>query len=156
MFKSPLIALALLFAACSRTSAPEPPPALDEEVARLPLPARLAREAQSRPAGTPRAEEVMAALGRGGLSLERPQQVLGSTIGAAFCASAATIRGTAVAVCEFTSEEIARRGLAYSRRTFDRLIPGRSLAVNRKTLLTVTRAEADDEVQTALAVFARL
>src|SRR4051794_41973115 len=50
----------------------------DPEGGALPLPARLAREAERRPTGTPRVEEVMAALGRGGLPVERVQQVLRS------------------------------------------------------------------------------
>jgi hypothetical protein len=153
MRKTPLLALALALTACTRH--PEPPVALDPDLARLPLPARLAREAQSRPGGTPRSEEVLAALTRNGLAALRVQQVLGSTIGASFCVSGATARGTGLAVCEFASEEIARQGLSYSRQAFDRLVPGRTLALNRKTLLTVTRAN-DAEAQTALSVFARL
>jgi hypothetical protein len=156
MLKTRHLALAITLTACARP--PEPPAALDPDLARLPLPARLAREAQSRPTGTPRLEEVIAALTRNGLAVERVQQVLGSTIGASFCASAATRQGTGVAVCEFASEDIARRGMSYSRQIFDRLIPGRTLALNHKTLLTVTRAraEGDGEAQTALSVFARL
>jgi hypothetical protein len=149
-----LLALVLL-ASCSRPSAPPPAPAVDPEAFNLPLAGRLDREAHRRPTGTPTAEEVMAALARGGLSLERRQQVLASTVGAAYCSSAVTGKGVAVAVCEYPAEDAARRGLEYSHRTFDRLIPGRRLLLNRKTMLTVTGA-ADAEAKQAASIFAAL
>jgi hypothetical protein len=144
--------LFLAMSACHRTGAPPAPAVLDPDLARLPLPARLAREAERRPAGTPRVEEVMTALGHKGLPVERVRQVLGGIIGASFCAAGSTAAGTTVAVCEFPSEEAARRGMSTSHQLFDRLIPGRSLALNRKTLLTVAGAQA----QTALSLFAHL
>jgi hypothetical protein len=149
-----LLLVAVLVAACHREKpAPQAPP-VDPEIVRLPLAARLAREAGARPGGTVRAEEVMAALRKGGLPLTAPQQVLASTVGAAYCASAGTARGVAVAVCEYPAEEAARQGMEYSHRVFDRLIPGRRLLVNRKTLLTVTGA--DDEAKRAAEIFAAL
>jgi hypothetical protein len=153
MRKIALLLASLSLLACGRRApAPPPPPPVEAELLRLPLPARLAREAQGRPPGTPRVEEVMAALG--GLGLERVQQVLASPLGAAFCASAATARGTVVAVCEFASEGRAQGGMSYSHRAFDAIIPGRTLVLNRKTLLTVSGAPAD--AQAALTAFARL
>jgi hypothetical protein len=97
---------------------------------------------------------VLAALSRGGLTLQGTQQVLASTVGAAYCTSAGTPRGVAIAVCEYPAEEAARRGLEYSHRAFDRLIPGRRLLLNRKTMLTVTGA--DDEAKRAAEIFAAL
>jgi hypothetical protein len=151
-----LLIFVLTFA-CHRPGAPPAPatpsvPDPDPDLARLPIPARLAREAQRRPAGTPRVEEVMAALGQGGVPVERVRQVLASTIGASFCAAGSTAAGTTVAVCEFPSEEVARRGMSTSHQLFDRLIPGRTLVLNRKTLLTVAGAEA----QAARSLFAHL
>jgi hypothetical protein len=149
-----LCLVVVLLSACHREKpAPQAPP-LDPEVLRLPLADRLAREAGARPTGTLRAEEVMAALTRGGLALEGGKQVLASTVGAAYCTSAGTAKGLAVAVCEYPEEEAARKGMEYSHRAFDRLIPGRRLLVNRKTMLTVTGA--DDEAQRAAAIFAAL
>jgi len=149
-----LLLVATLVAACHREKpAPEAPP-VDPEMINLPLGARLAREAGARPTGTPRAEEVLAALARGGLTVEGQKQVLASTVGAAYCASAGTPRGLAVAVCEYPAEAAARQGMEYSHRVFDRLIPGRRLLVNRKTLLTVTGA--DDEARRAAEIFAAL
>jgi hypothetical protein len=75
-------------------------------------------------------------------------------VGAAYCTSAGTANGLAVAVCEYPEEEAARKGMEYSHRVFDRLIPGRRLLVNRKTMLTVTGA--DDEARRAAAIFAAL
>jgi hypothetical protein len=150
------IFFALVLVACTRQSAPPPAaPPVDPQTFRMPLSARLAREAQARPTGTPRVEEVMAALERGGLTLDRNQQVLASTVGAAYCSSAVTPKGMAVAVCEYPAEDVARRGLEYSHRTFDRLIPGRRLSLNRKTMLTVTGA-ADADATAATRIFAAL
>jgi hypothetical protein len=149
-----LLLLALV-AACRREAPAPTPPPVDPEMFRLPLAARLDREARARPTGTPRVEEVLAALERGGLTLQGAQQVLASTVGASYCQSAATPGGVAVAVCEYSAEDVARRGLEYSHRTFDRLIPGRRLLLNRKTLLTVTGA-AETEARTAAAIFASL
>jgi hypothetical protein len=149
-----LVLLFLLVSACRREATPPAPPPVDPQMAQLPLAARLEREAKARPAGALRAEEVMSALTRGGLALEGTRQVLASTVGAAYCTSAGTPRGLAVAVCEYPAEESARQGMEYSHRVFDRLIPGRRLLLNRKTMLTVTGA--DDEAQRAAAIFAAL
>ena len=133
------LVVTLFVVACQRQPPPAPPaapaaPAVDPALARLPLVARLEREAHARPTGTPRTEDVLAAFARGGLKVEPPQQVLASVIGAAYCTSAATDKGAVVAVCEYPAEDAARRGLEYSRQTFDRLVPGRRLYVNRKKI----------------------
>ena len=157
------IALLLLVAACHRSSTSSPAsapalaaePTIDAETAGLPLVARLEREARARPTGTPSVEAVMAALERGGLALAERQQVLASTVHAAYCTIAVTPRGAALSVCEYAAEDSARRGLEYSHQVFDRLIPGRRLLLNRKTMLTMTGAGAD-EARTASTVFSAL
>jgi hypothetical protein len=149
MRKSLSVLVLVLVSSCARQSAPPPPPPVDPDTFNLPLAARLDREAHRRPAGTPTAEQVLAALVRGGLPLERHQQVLASTVGAAYCTSAVTEQGVAVAVCEYPAEDAARRGLAYSHQAFDRLIPGRRLLLNRKTLLTMTGAAEAEATQAA-------
>jgi hypothetical protein len=154
--RTSLLALVLFASlACTRSSTPPAPPPADPDAFALPLAARLDREAHRRPPGTPTAEEVLAALVRAGLPLERTQQVLASTVGAAYCSSAVTEKGVAVAVCEYPAEDAARRGLEYSHRAFDRLIPGRRLLLNRSTMLTVTGAN-DAEAKQAANVFAAL
>ena len=104
----------------------------------LTLGERLTREAAARPARAPDVEAVTAALGRSGLSLGPVMQVLARTVGARYCASTATAAGLGVAVCEYGDDAEAERGLVYSRRAFDRLIPGRTLLRNRATVITLT------------------
>jgi hypothetical protein len=148
------LALTLLasVAACSARPAPAPPP-----VQGATLGERLAREAATRPAGALRAERVANALAAGGLPVAPLKQVLARTVGARYCAATHTDAGLGVAVCEFASEADAARGLAYSRETFDRLVPGRRLARNGSTLLTLTRAapgaRLDAEAARAAAIF---
>ena len=99
---------------------------------------RLAAEAAARPAAAgPRVEDVATALRRAGLAVTTPSQVLARTIGARYCASTGTPVGLTVAVCEFADDAEAERGLAYSHRVFDRLVPGRTLLRNRSTVLTL-------------------
>jgi len=121
------------------TPAPQTPPnAAAAPAARGTLAERLSAEAQGRPATSLSAERVTEALSRAGLALGPLTQVLGRTIGARYCASTATPAGLGVAVCEFADDAEAARGLDYSHRTFDRLVPGRTLLRNRGTVLTLT------------------
>jgi hypothetical protein len=94
---------------------------------------RLAQEAASRPGGGLRVERVLAAL-----SAEGETQVLASPVLARFCLMGRTRDGLGVAACEYDSEADAERGREHSRRSFDRLVPNRTLSVHRGTLLTVT------------------
>src|SRR5262245_48471434 len=154
----------LSLASCARRESgpPAPPvwaaPAGDSE--RLTLAERLTREAQSRPAGALRAEQVAVALEQAGIDLRPMQQVLARTVGARFCMSAQTGGGMGVAVCEFSDDAEAARGLEYSRRTFDNLIPHRRLVRNRSTVLTLTRAQPtaalNDQAARAAQTFASL
>jgi hypothetical protein len=150
--------VSLSLASCARHDAPAPAPAADDAAAeRLTLAERLTREASSRPAGALRAEDVAAALQRAGLGLAPMQQVLARTVGARFCMSARTEAGMGVAVCEFADDAEAARGLDYSRRTFDRLIPDRRLLRNHRTVLTLTGAQAlDGQAARAAEAFASL
>jgi hypothetical protein len=100
---------------------------------------RLTQEAQNRPAVSPRPEAVAQALAAQGLPLERWKQVLGSPIGARFCMAGQTASGNVVAVCEFGNIAEAAAGVSYSHKTFDALIPNRSLVQRGQTVLTVTR-----------------
>jgi len=139
-----------LATSCARRSAPaapaasaaEPLPRRDEatpSTARGNLAERLAAEAGARPtAAGPRVEDVATALRRAGLAVAPPSQVLARTIGARYCAATGTPVGLALAVCEFADDAEAERGLAYSQRAFDRLVPGRTLLRNRSTVLTLT------------------
>ena len=137
---------------------PRPLPATADD--RLPLSERLAREAASRPASGPRVETVAAALTRSGIQIGPLRQVLGRTIGARFCMVGQTAPGLGVSICEFDDEPDATRGIAMSRRTFDRLIPNRRLERNRGTVLTLTRPspnpDLDHETERLAHLFASL
>jgi hypothetical protein len=127
---------------------------------RLPLPERLAREAASRPSSGPPVEAVAAALSRSGIQMGPLHQVLGRTIGARFCMAGHTRPGLVVSICEFADEPQAVRGMAWSRQTFDRLIPNRRLERNRSTVLTLTRPALapglDDETDRVTRLFASI
>jgi len=156
-----LVAAALPETACSRRAAPAdtatttalatttsaPPDDTSPAATRGNLAQRLAAEAAARPGATataagPRVEDVATALRQAGLTVTPPSQVLARTIGARYCAAASTPAGLALAVCEFADEAGAERGLAYSHRTFDRLLPGRTLLRNRSTVLTLSGGDA--------------
>jgi hypothetical protein len=122
---------------------------------------RLADETAARPAASAvRAERVVAALSRAGLAAAPPQQVLAETVGASFCMASRTGSGLGISVCEFTDDAAAERGVAYSRRAFDRLVPHRRLEQNGSTVLTISRSaaapELDGDAARAAAVFASL
>jgi len=147
--------------ASASASAIPPPAASPPPLDTLTLAQRLAAERAARPAGALRPEDVAAALTRAGITIGPMTQVLGATIGARYCAMATTGGGLGVAVCEFADAALAQRGLDYSRRMFDRMIPGRRLARNRGTVLTVTAPDAQsaartDEAGRAAAIFAAL
>ena len=123
-----------------------PPDDSSPTAARGNLAQRLAAEAAERPAASaagPRVEDVATALRRAGVAVTPPSQVLARTIGARYCAATSTPTGLALAVCEFADEAGAERGLAYSHRTFDRLVPGRTLLRNRSTVLTLSGGGTD-------------
>ena len=120
----------------------------------------LARERDTRSHATPAVEQVATALERAGVPLSPMKQVLARTVGARYCAASTTTAGLAVAVCEFGSDAEAASGLAFSHRTFDPLIPGRSLTRNGATVLTLTPASSTANVhaqaERAAATFATL
>ena len=163
----------ILIAACHKrpAAAPSPPPpptAVAATGGRRPPPSRgrspcnerLAREAASRPSGVLPAETVAAKLSAAGVPIGALKQVLARPLGARYCALARTASGLVVSLCEFDDDAQAARGVDLSRRTFDRLIPGRRLAHRRGTLLTLTLGAPDPtrlaEGARAEAVFATL
>ena len=139
----PFLLLALAAGCRSQIPAAPPPPpsppatAHTDANAHLPLPERLVAEARTRPAARLRPEAVRQALEAAGITLPHWRQVLASTVGARYCMAGQTSAGLAVALCEFDDPATADRGLAYSRATFDRLIPGRQLRRKENAVLTV-------------------
>jgi len=125
-------------AACAKAA--QPAPELDPApAARGSLAQQLAAESAARPAAGPRAEDVVASLGGAA-----GKQVLARPVLARYCYAGRTAAGLGVAVCQYDSEAAARRGLDHSHRTFDRLVPNRTLAVHGPTLLTVTEPTEND------------
>jgi hypothetical protein len=147
----------------ARSTAPvaaTPPASAPAPEGSLSLAARLAREAGARPAGAMRVESAAQALGTGGVVLGPLQQVLARTVGARYCALGRSAIGSALALCEFADDAEAARGIAYSRATFDRMVPGRRFVRVRNLALTLTPAEPgprfDDEAARATAILAAL
>jgi len=141
--------------ACTPRPQPAPPspptaakPANSGRPAEAPsLGGLLAGEREGRLPAAPTVEQVAMALQRAGVSLAPMKQVLARTVGARYCAASTTNAGLAIAVCEFAGDADAERGLAFSRRTFDGLIPGRSLTRNRTTVLTLTPASSNADAR---------
>jgi hypothetical protein len=152
----------VLAAACNRDSKapPAPPPPAPHEVAHAAAAATLDRaaaeepaaaaamqtiagrlqyEASHRPAGTAKAEDVLAALAKAGLPLaDGPRQYLGKVIGAEFCMGGTTDDGLAVSVCEYASPAAAAAGKAAVEQRFADLTPVRDIVVRGATTLTLT------------------
>ena len=140
------------------TSAPAPPPARSAPALPPLLAYRLAQEAQARPTGTPRAEEVLAALQEAGLALDARQQYLGSTSGARYCYGARSGHGLQLSVCEYAAP---REAQAARRRLLRALgSPERAVLLNRATTLQVQRPAGDTgaaaEARLAAQAFQRL
>lgn len=169
-----LVLTSMLTAACHTRPTPLPasqPAAPEEAAAVAPVPPagvegpltlneRLAREAASRPSGVLSAETIAAKLSAAGVPIGALKQVLARPLGARYCALARTASGLVVSLCEFDDDAQAARGVDLSRKTFDRLIPGRRLAHRRGTLLTLSLGAPDPtrfaEGARAEAVFATL
>lgn len=151
------------------TPVPAPPPAetakgppsrmnFGTESEPMTLMGRLTYEAQHRPAGVLRAEDVIAALKDAGIEV-KPQQVLALSVRAAYCVAGSTPAGTGVTVCEYPGEAEAAAGRAYSLERMAAM-KNRLLTVRRGTLLTVTTTaeppESDVEGKKIVGVFEKL
>ncbi|HTU63170.1 MAG TPA: hypothetical protein VMF89_32140 [Polyangiales bacterium] len=109
----------------------------------LPLGQRLARESDLHPSARRHAENLLSHFHQNGVTLLRIKQVLAETLGADYCASSVSTSGIGVVVCEFGDATAAERGLKISHDTFDRILPGRTLLVQRSTMVTVTKPASD-------------
>lgn len=121
-----------------------------------PLLQLLADEKTNRPSDTPSAESVFAALDKAGIHTQDPSQVLGRTVGAAFCENAHTAQGMVVSVCEFKDADTLAKGRAYSQKTFAQALPNRSLVSNKKTLLTINPPDASAAAQQQMTTIGKL
>jgi len=100
---------------------------------------KLAQEAQGRPTGTPKAEEVLAAIAAAGIPLEGQAQHVASTVGAHFCLGATAPLGLRMSACEYDTEAGALAGRDLSAKAFGK-IEHRDITVNKKTTLTILQA----------------
>jgi hypothetical protein len=178
MFTLPLV-LGVALAACGRESPPAPTqPAKTahdttvEKIDRLAATAdsvsadsmkslvgRLSYEAAHRPAATPRAEDVLAALERAGVRLDDHKQYVAATARAAYCVGGQTSDGLSVAVCEYESPAAATAGRAHITARFQ--IPDLERVIHQRGATTLALGHHRDlklaaTVQTAAAAFSAL
>ncbi len=126
----------------------------------LNLSERFAREAQSRPKGIVRAEDVFEAFKAAGATFETPKQHLGSFFKASYCVGTKNPdTAFVIDLCEYPDAKAAKEGKAMSQKSLA-AITGRQLYVNGGTMLTLRLGKETPE-NLALAkklagVFAKL
>jgi hypothetical protein len=91
-------------------------------------------EADNRPTGTLRAEDVLDDFRRAGLELHEQRQHLGRPYGARYCVGAKSGRELALSVCEYVDATAAGAGAEASRKI---ALANREIRLNRATSLTV-------------------
>ena len=124
-------------AASASTKAPGGPSPLDQSLGNpRDIVARFQSEAQNRPTGSPRVEEVLGALKKAGVSLSAERQHLASPFGARFCIGARASEQLSLSVCEYDNEASAAAGREASARALA-AIPNREVIANRTATLTV-------------------
>lgn len=107
--------------------------------------------ARSRDADTIAIETVVT---KSGVAFEAPQQVLGRTVLAQYCATARSNDGLLITVCEFPSVEQAVRGAAEVTALRGKLSGWQSKQRKKSTLEVVARSDAKKEsVDAVLSAF---
>ncbi len=129
-------------------------------VGALNLTERFAREAQSRPTGIVRAEDVFEAFKAAGATFEAPKQHLGSFFKASYCVGAKNPdTAFVIDLCEYPDAKAAKEGKAMSLKSLA-AITGRQLYVNGGTMLTLRLGKETPEnlalAKKLAAVFAKL
>ena len=120
-----------------------------QELDPLPLAERLMHEASDQPEARQQVALAFARFREAGVTLTRTRQALARPLRAQYCETGLTAGGLALALCAFPDQEAALRGRELSQRSFDALIPGRTLLVQEGNLLTITKPASDrarDEV----------
>ncbi len=114
---------------------------------------QLAAEAGSR-SKDPETIAIETVVTKSGVAFDAPQQVLGRTVLAKYCASARTNDGFLITVCEFPSVEQAVRGAAEVTAVRGKLSGWQSKQRKKSTLEVVARSDAKKEsVDAVLAAF---
>ncbi len=154
---------ALLAAACVK-SKPEPaqtsnadsgvatsaPVALQQGSLAAPIPSslapafasiaeRFAFEAQNRPNGTPRAEDVFTAFEKSGTKFSEKSQHAAGVYGAKFCMGGKAEDDLHMSVCEFASPTEVATGKELSNKMFG-TVPDRANYIRKNTLLILRQA----------------
>ncbi len=112
---------------------------------------RLEREGSHRPAAAFRAEDVFGVLAKGGLEITERMQILGTTVGAAYCQNAHTASDVVVTVCEFEDEASAEKGKAAALSSME--IPNRQVVQHHATTLQVIESpKTEKSAKSAAAV----
>jgi tetratricopeptide (TPR) repeat protein len=116
---------------------------------------QLAGEARQRVAGTPRIEELVAALRGAGVELKDPQQGLGATIKARYCSATMAKSGAGFSMCEFDGPQALAAGKEIAERQYA-AIPDRSFHVNENTLLILRLVEKTEGAKKDAALIVEL
>ncbi|WP_394826537.1 hypothetical protein [Pendulispora albinea] len=123
-----------------------PPSAVSEEggeraalaaLASLGLGAKLEMEAQHRPPDALKAEDVYAALERAGFAVTEKRQHVASIFGADFCLGAKGPDDLAFSVCEFATDEAAKKARRASQERLSKVVPNRESFLRKKSMLTI-------------------
>lgn len=107
-------------------------------------------EAENRPSGALRAEDVLDAFRHAGLELHEQRQHLGRPYGARYCVGAKSGTALALSVCEYVDEAAARAGVEGSRKI---ALAHREIHLKRTTSLTVRQIETTPESAALAARF---
>jgi len=102
--------------------------------------AQLDKEKQNRPGIEPTADTIVTAMEAAGVQFNEKQQVLGMTIGAAYCFRAANqTTGLNVVLCEYPTPEAAAKGADLSTTKFGKPLTNktRTVTVKGATLIQV-------------------
>jgi hypothetical protein len=105
----------------------------------------LLNESHTRPANTPKAEDVYAALGKAGMKIVDQKQHAATPFGAKFCLGAEVENQLSLSVCEFDSAAAAEGGRAMSLKAFKTVL-NRELLINKATMLTVREYSKTPEI----------
>ena len=120
---------------------------------------RMANEAKNRPTGTPRAEDLYAALAKAGMKVVEKNQHMAAPFGAQYCLGAEVEGQLALSVCEYGSEQAAKDGREMSLKAF-KFVANREIFINKQTTFTVREksktAEIDAVAKRAQQLFAGL
>ena len=110
-----------------------------EDLARLPqsagsLQEQLAAEAAGRPSDTPTLEALTTATAKAGIAYGAVRQVYGKKLLASYCASVDSLDGMIITVCEYPTEDQAKRGQAESE-LIGKLVAGHQSRLRKKSVL---------------------